>query len=334
MSMIYIRDVSSNTLTLCVDIVQDQGNDALKRGLQLKKKFYLREALNLYTKGLEMGSTLPGLLSALHSNRAQAHLLLENYRRALEDSLAATRPAGNKPEGTYFPCTSDAWFSYGSLLELVALNVNAANIARQLQAGTTSVNEQQRPSTVNFPCTWHVAHAQASPMSQQCKPADLMTLVPLTGLLQGSQGGHKAGGAAAGSGHLRGRAWRLTPARRSCSRCGLKPSGSCALPQTPGSGTPRARWRSERLPGSWRLRLCSAGYKVGRPQMSVGAPPLAHPPSCCGHFLVSHLMLCLVQNFQGSSTSLRHVALYYTSPRSVSVVGAHALSLFWYIMPC
>ena len=70
--------------------VQDQGNDALKRGLQLKKKFYLREALNLYTKGLEMGSTLPGLLSVLHSNRAQAHLLLENYRRALEDSLAAT----------------------------------------------------------------------------------------------------------------------------------------------------------------------------------------------------------------------------------------------------
>ena len=38
-----------------------------------------------------MGSTLPDLLSVLHSNRAQAHLLLENYRRALEDSLAATR---------------------------------------------------------------------------------------------------------------------------------------------------------------------------------------------------------------------------------------------------
>ena len=117
--MIYIRDVSSNMLTLCVDIVQDQGNDALKRGLQLKKMFYLREALNLYTKGLEMGSTLPGLLSALHSNRAQAHLLLENYRRALQDSLAATGLQATNLK-VPFPCTSDARFSYGSLLELVA----------------------------------------------------------------------------------------------------------------------------------------------------------------------------------------------------------------------
>ncbi|BDA47917.1 Tetratricopeptide repeat protein 4 [Coccomyxa sp. Obi] len=67
-----------------------QGNDALKRGLQLKKKFYLREAVTLYTKGLEMGSSLPSLLSVLHSNRAQAHLILENFRSALEDSQEAT----------------------------------------------------------------------------------------------------------------------------------------------------------------------------------------------------------------------------------------------------
>lgn len=69
--------------------MQGQGNDALKRGLQLKKKFYLREAIGMYTKGLEMGSTLPQLQSVLHSNRAQAHLLLEKYRSALEDSLQA-----------------------------------------------------------------------------------------------------------------------------------------------------------------------------------------------------------------------------------------------------
>ena len=69
--------------------LQGQGNDALKRGLQLKKKFYLREAQGMYTKGLDMGSTLPELESVLHSNRAQAHLLLENYRSALEDSLLA-----------------------------------------------------------------------------------------------------------------------------------------------------------------------------------------------------------------------------------------------------
>lgn len=71
--------------------VQGQGNDALKRGLQLKKKFYLREAVTLYTKGLEMGSSLPSLLSILHSNRAQAHLILENFRSALEDSQEATQ---------------------------------------------------------------------------------------------------------------------------------------------------------------------------------------------------------------------------------------------------
>ena len=69
--------------------LQGQGNDALKRGLQLKNKFYLREALSMYTKGLEAGSTQHALLSVLHSNRAQAHLLLGNYRSALKDSQQA-----------------------------------------------------------------------------------------------------------------------------------------------------------------------------------------------------------------------------------------------------
>lgn len=66
-----------------------QGNDALKRGLQLRKKFYLREAISLYSKGLEMGCSSQQLLSVLHSNRSQAHILLENYRSALDDALKA-----------------------------------------------------------------------------------------------------------------------------------------------------------------------------------------------------------------------------------------------------
>ncbi|KAK9907556.1 hypothetical protein WJX75_005927 [Coccomyxa subellipsoidea] len=78
-----------------------QGNDALKRGLQLKKKFYLREAVDLYTKGLGMGSSLPELLSMLHSNRAQAHLLLENYRNALEDSQEAMKLNSANLKGYY-----------------------------------------------------------------------------------------------------------------------------------------------------------------------------------------------------------------------------------------
>ena len=69
--------------------MQGQGNDALKRGMQMRKKFYLREALDLYTKGLDMGSALPQLLSALHSNRAQAHIMLGNWRNALQDSQRA-----------------------------------------------------------------------------------------------------------------------------------------------------------------------------------------------------------------------------------------------------
>ena len=71
--------------------MQGQGNDALKRGMQLKKKFYLREAVELYTKGLDMGSALPHLLSVLHCNRAQAHIMLGNWRNALQDSQRAVQ---------------------------------------------------------------------------------------------------------------------------------------------------------------------------------------------------------------------------------------------------
>ena len=71
--------------------MQGQGNDALKRGMQLKKKFYLREAVGLYTKGLDMGCALPQLLSMLHSNRAQAHIMLGNWRNALQDSQRAVQ---------------------------------------------------------------------------------------------------------------------------------------------------------------------------------------------------------------------------------------------------
>lgn len=71
--------------------LQGQGNDALKRGVQLKKRFYLREAVDLYTKGLDMGATLPELLSVLHSNRAHAHSVLSNWRNALQDGQKAVQ---------------------------------------------------------------------------------------------------------------------------------------------------------------------------------------------------------------------------------------------------
>ncbi|KAK9833531.1 hypothetical protein WJX81_002203 [Elliptochloris bilobata] len=70
---------------------KNQGNDVLKRGTQLKKKFYLREASGLYTRGLDMRCRDAALVSALFANRAQAQLLLGNQRSALDDALAALR---------------------------------------------------------------------------------------------------------------------------------------------------------------------------------------------------------------------------------------------------
>lgn len=51
---------------------QDQGNRALKTGLQHKKKFYLRQAIEQYTQGLGVGCLDVRLNSLLNSNRAQA----------------------------------------------------------------------------------------------------------------------------------------------------------------------------------------------------------------------------------------------------------------------
>ena len=75
-----------------------QGNDALARGLQLGKRFYVAEAVKLYTQALGLiaglegtaDDGLPALRVALLSNRAQAHLTLRNDRSALADATAAT----------------------------------------------------------------------------------------------------------------------------------------------------------------------------------------------------------------------------------------------------
>ncbi len=47
--------------------------------------------MDLYTKGLDMGPTLPELLSVLHSNRAHAHSVLGNWRNTLQDSQKAVQ---------------------------------------------------------------------------------------------------------------------------------------------------------------------------------------------------------------------------------------------------
>ena len=70
---------------------QNQGNDALKTGLRNRKKFYLRQAIEQYGKGLELQCADAGLNSVLCSNRAHVNLLLGNFRNAYQDGLAALR---------------------------------------------------------------------------------------------------------------------------------------------------------------------------------------------------------------------------------------------------
>ena len=52
-------------------VPQVQGNDALKRGLQLRKKFYLRQAQEFYSQGLAMRCGDSAVDALLYSNRAQ-----------------------------------------------------------------------------------------------------------------------------------------------------------------------------------------------------------------------------------------------------------------------
>jgi hypothetical protein len=71
--------------------LQRQGNDALKQGLAIRKKFYLRKAVDHYTAGIAVGISDAALNSVLHANRAQAELKLGNSRNAMRDALRAVQ---------------------------------------------------------------------------------------------------------------------------------------------------------------------------------------------------------------------------------------------------
>lgn len=59
--------------------------------MQQRKKFYLRQALEQYTEGINMQSADSILNSVLYSNRAHVNFLLGNYRNALLDGQSAAR---------------------------------------------------------------------------------------------------------------------------------------------------------------------------------------------------------------------------------------------------
>ena len=63
--------VRTGLVTVCATPVQVRGNDAFKRGVQLRKKFYLREAADLYTQGLAANGSDAALDAVLYANRAE-----------------------------------------------------------------------------------------------------------------------------------------------------------------------------------------------------------------------------------------------------------------------
>lgn len=80
---------------------KDQGNRALKTGMEQRKKFYLRQAIEQYTQGLGVGCEEKTLVSTLYSNRAHVNLLLGNYRNALMDGKDAVRYNPKNVKGFY-----------------------------------------------------------------------------------------------------------------------------------------------------------------------------------------------------------------------------------------
>lgn len=70
---------------------QDMGNKALQTGLEHKKKFYLRQAIEQYSQGLALMCSDADLNSVLYANRAHVNLLLGNFRNALHDAKYSAR---------------------------------------------------------------------------------------------------------------------------------------------------------------------------------------------------------------------------------------------------
>ena len=72
--------------------------------MQLRKKFFVLEAVACYTRGLEAEPQDAKLVAVLHSNRAQAHLRLGNNRSALGDGLAAVKHDPTAPKVSLAGC--------------------------------------------------------------------------------------------------------------------------------------------------------------------------------------------------------------------------------------
>ena len=70
---------------------KEMGNRALKTGISQRKKFYLRQAIEQYTQGIDLRCNDTDLNSTLYANRAHVNLLLGNDRNAILDGKDAAR---------------------------------------------------------------------------------------------------------------------------------------------------------------------------------------------------------------------------------------------------
>ncbi|CAG9466640.1 unnamed protein product [Pedinophyceae sp. YPF-701] len=71
------------------EAAKKEGNTKLQTYLRSKNRFYLNEAVTMYTKGVEEKVEDAQLNCLLLANRAQCHLYLGNHRRCVEDARRA-----------------------------------------------------------------------------------------------------------------------------------------------------------------------------------------------------------------------------------------------------
>ncbi|KAI8468871.1 MAG: hypothetical protein J3K34DRAFT_454284 [Monoraphidium minutum] len=134
------------------DNFKKQGNKKLEVGIKAKNRFLLRDAIEMYTKGLALNSSEAGVVAALHNNRAHVHSMLGNWRSALEDALAARALAPGNVKAAYRAARAAA--KLGRLeqaerlveggLALDAANADLVALKRDLAPARAAAEERAR----------------------------------------------------------------------------------------------------------------------------------------------------------------------------------------------